>query len=89
MSPSVYLKFQTQVMQIWFLNCRNYHIFAFVKDQGSNLQTCASALTSIVSCNNLGLLEPFDGTCFGHALSKVCQYATKMQKCPLVYPLHL
>jgi hypothetical protein len=49
MSPSVYLKFQTQVMQIWFLNCRNYHIFTFVKDEGSNLQTCASALTSIVS----------------------------------------
>jgi hypothetical protein len=49
MSPLVYLKFQTQVMQIWFLNCRNYQIFTFVKDEGFNLQTCASALISIVS----------------------------------------
>jgi hypothetical protein len=89
MSPSIYLKFQTQVMQIWFLNCKNYQIFAFVKDEGSKLQTCANALISIVSYNNLGLLEAFDGICFGHALSKVCQYATEMKKCPLIYPLHL
>jgi len=72
MSPSVDLKFQTQVMQIWFLNCKNYYILVFVKDEGSNLQTCASALTFIISCNNLGVLEPFDGTRFGHSLSKVC-----------------
>jgi hypothetical protein len=28
----------------------------------------------------LGLLEPFDGTSFEHALSKVCQYATTYDK---------
>jgi len=45
----------TQAVLLWFLNCK----------------TCASALTSIVSCNFLDLLKPFDGTCFGHAFSKV------------------
>jgi hypothetical protein len=57
-----------------------HNFFAFVKDEGSNLQTCANALTFIVSCNNLGLLEPFHATCFGHALSKVCQYVTLDEK---------
>ncbi len=47
-------------------------IVAYVKDEGYNLQTCASALNSIVSCNSLRLLEPFDGLFLGHALSKVC-----------------
>jgi hypothetical protein len=47
-------------------------ILAYVKDEGSNLQTYVSALTSIVSCANLAMIEPFDGSCFGHALSKVC-----------------
>ncbi len=55
-------------------------IVTYVKDEGSNLETCASALNSIVWCNSLGLLEPFDILCFGHALSKVCQYATIDEK---------
>jgi hypothetical protein len=33
-------------------------------------------LKSIVSCDMLGLEEIFQGTCFGHAFSKACQYAT-------------
>jgi hypothetical protein len=28
----------------------------------------------------LGLLEPFDGSCLGHALSKVCEYAITNDK---------
>jgi hypothetical protein len=28
----------------------------------------------------LALLKPFDGSCLGHALSKVCQYATIDEK---------
>jgi hypothetical protein len=45
---------------------------AYVKDERYNLQTCENVLNFIVSCNNLGLLKPFDGFCFGHAFSKVC-----------------
>jgi hypothetical protein len=37
-------------------------------------------LISITSCSPLGLLEPFSGTCFGHAFSKVCQYAITYDK---------
>jgi hypothetical protein len=44
-------------------------------------------LTSIVSCNNLGLLEPFDDIYFGHALSKVCQYAIADEKMFVGLPL--
>ncbi len=49
-------------------------ILAYVKDKGSNLQACANAPTSIVSCDFLALLKSFDGSHLGHALSKVCQY---------------
>jgi hypothetical protein len=33
------------------------------------------ALTSIVSCEVLGLLAPFVGSYWGHAMSKCCQYS--------------
>ncbi len=38
---------------------------AYVKDERYNLQTCANVLNSIVSCNSLGLLKPFDGFVLG------------------------
>jgi len=37
-------------------------------------------LKSIVSCDMLGLEESFQGTCFGHAFSKVCQYVITKEK---------
>jgi hypothetical protein len=52
----------------------------YVKHEGFNLQTCAFALSSIISCSNLAILEPFDGLCLGHALSKVCQYVISNDK---------
>jgi len=55
-------------------------IIAYVKDNGSNLHTCANALNFVVSCSNLGLLEPFDGSCFGHAFLKECQYIITYDK---------
>jgi len=48
----------------------------YVKDKGSNLNTMATTLKSIISCDILGLEESFKGTCFGHAFSKACQHAT-------------
>ncbi len=48
----------------------------YVKDEGSNLATYAQALKAIVFCVDLDTTKPFDGYCFGHALLKVCQYAT-------------
>ncbi len=51
-------------------------IIAYVKDEQSNLNTMTTTLKSIVSYDMLGLEESFQGTCFGHAFSKACQYAT-------------
>jgi hypothetical protein len=61
-------------------------IVAYVKDVWSNLQTCANALTSIVSCNTLALLEPLDVSFFWHALSKVCQYVIANEKMSIDLP---
>ncbi len=53
---------------------------AYVKDEGYNLNTMTTTLKSIVSCDLLGLEESFQGTCFGDAFSKACQYVTTDEK---------
>jgi hypothetical protein len=55
-------------------------IFVYVKDEGFNIHTYASALNFVVSCVSLAMMESFNGSYFGHALSKVCQYATTDDK---------
>jgi hypothetical protein len=40
----------------------NTHVFAYVKDDGSNLATMTFALTFVVSCEVLGLSTPFIGS---------------------------
>jgi hypothetical protein len=57
-----------------------HHVIAFVKDEGSNLTSMASALCSIIDCQHLRLLKVYEGTCFGHVMSKACQYATNDDK---------
>ncbi len=54
----------------------NACVIAYVKNKGGNLSTMTQALTSIVSCEKLGLAHPFVGSCWGHAMFKCCQYAT-------------
>jgi hypothetical protein len=51
-----------------------------LKNEGFNLHTDASPLNFVVLCVSLAMMEPFDGSCFGHVLSKVCQYATIDEK---------
>ena len=51
-------------------------IVACVKDEGANLATLERAMQLTVSCDILGLAKPFSSACFGHIMSKVCQYAT-------------
>ncbi len=36
--------------------------------------TMTTTLKLVISCETLNLLTPFDGTCFGHAMSKATQY---------------
>jgi hypothetical protein len=38
------------------------------------------ALKSVVKCEVFGLDECLQGSCFGHAFSKACQYATTDEK---------
>jgi hypothetical protein len=63
----------------------NFHelkreIVTFVKDERFYLNTMIISLKLIISCNVLGFKESFQGTCFDHAFSKVCQYATTYEK---------
>ncbi len=55
-------------------------IIAYVKDEGSNMNTMITTLKSIVSCDMLGLEESFQDIYFGHAFSKACQYAIIKEK---------
>jgi len=66
-----------QLLDKFFLTQK---ILAYVKDEGSNLHTYANALNYVVSCVSLAMMEPFDGSCFGHVLSKVCHYAITNEK---------
>ncbi len=55
-------------------------IITYVKDQGSKLGAMTIALNFVVNCDNLRLEESFQGTCFGHAMSKACQQGTIDEK---------
>ncbi len=50
-------------------------MFVYIKNEGANLGTMVATLNVIVSCENLGLEEPFKGTCL-----KACQYDTTNNK---------
>jgi hypothetical protein len=55
-------------------------IIEFVKDEGANLNAMTLALRFVVSCDNLGLDESSNESCFGHAFSKACQYGIAKEK---------
>ncbi len=55
-------------------------VLCYVKDGGTNLASMTIALKSIISCEALSLLVPFDGACFGHAMNKAIQYTTNDDK---------
>jgi hypothetical protein len=56
------------------------NIVAYVKDEGANLNAMTIVLKYVVNCEVLGMEESFQGTCFGHAFSKACQYRTTKEK---------
>jgi hypothetical protein len=55
-------------------------IIAYVKDEGSTLNSLKTTFTFVVSCEPLQLAQPFASVYFGHVTSKVCQYATNEAK---------
>jgi hypothetical protein len=59
-----------QVNDVFAKHGPNIHIL--VKNEGPNLTTMTFALTFVVSCEVLGLLAPFVGSYWDHAMSKCC-----------------
>ncbi len=57
-----------------------HRMIAFVKDEGNNLMSMVTTLCSIVDCHLLKLQQVYEGMCFGHIMSKTCQYATNDEK---------
>lgn len=53
---------------------------AYVKDEGSNFNVMIIALTFVFSCESFWLEHSFQGTCFGRAFSKTCQYGTTKER---------
>ncbi len=49
-------------------------LIACVKNEGGNLSTFAEAFNYVVRYNPLGLVAPWQGSCFGHTFNKTCQY---------------
>ncbi len=49
-----------------------HRVLAFVQDEGGNLGSMAMTLQSIIDCKLLKILQVYEGTCFGHVMSKVC-----------------
>jgi hypothetical protein len=45
----------------------NNKVLVYIKGKGKNLLAMNIALTSIVSCEVLGLIAPFIKNCWGHA----------------------
>jgi hypothetical protein len=56
----------------WFV-WQNNHVH--VKDKGGNLNTLTNVLTNIISYFPLLLAKPYAARCYGHVMSKCCQYA--------------
>jgi len=53
---------------------------AYIKNEGSNLNTMIITLKYIVKSKILGLDESFQSTCFCHVFSKACHYAITDKK---------
>jgi hypothetical protein len=51
-------------------------VIAYVKDEGANLNTFTTTLTSIISCVPLQLPQPYVAICYGYVMLKCCQYVT-------------
>ncbi len=51
-----------------------HRVIAFIKDESMNLSTMAPIIHSIIDYEPLKILKVYNSTCFGHVMSKACQY---------------
>jgi hypothetical protein len=61
-----------QVNEVLVTYGLNVKILAYVKDEGNNISTMISVLTSSFFANYLKLTTPFIGSCWWHVMSKCC-----------------
>jgi hypothetical protein len=59
-----------------------FKILCYVKNECTNLGNLTTTLKFVISCETLNLHVHFDGSCFGHAMSKATQYASNNEKIP-------
>jgi hypothetical protein len=72
-----------KVIQFWSLLERFgllHHVFAFVKNDDTNLMIMVTILHSINDCEPLKFFKVYEGTCFGHVMLKAYQYTTNDNK---------
>jgi len=50
-------------------------VIAYVKDKGSKSKFLDFNVDNVVICSPFQLANPFVRSCFGHVMSKACQYA--------------
>ncbi len=62
-----------QVNEVFAKHGFNAHVIIYVKEEGGDLWTMTTILTSIVSCRVFWFAMPFVGSCWGHV--KSCQHA--------------
>jgi hypothetical protein len=55
-------------------------ILVYVKHETSSSNTLINIFKSMVNNESLGVAKKLKGTCFGHVISKVCQYAIVDEK---------
>ncbi len=65
-----------------------HRMIVFVKDESNNLISMVRILHSLVNYRPLKLQQVYEGTCFDHIMSKVCQYATNDENV-IVGPKHV
>jgi hypothetical protein len=57
-----------------------HQVIAFVKDESINLSTMVAVMHSIIDYEPLKIFRIYEGTCFGHVVSKASQYVTNDDK---------
>jgi hypothetical protein len=63
-----------KVLLVDFLGLLN-NVIAYVKGERLNLSTLTLILSNVITCFLFQLSNPFVGSYFDRAMSKICQYA--------------
>jgi hypothetical protein len=57
-----------------------HQVIVVVNNEDINLSIMVATMHSIINYEPLKILNVYEGTCFGHVMSKACQYMTNDNK---------